>query len=129
MGRTLLLLALGSSLCLGTHLAAAAGSPRPAVEFPLPVDSYYDQRTPSLFGKLVGRIEQEPLNLVATLIFFAAIVHTFLVTKFRRIAYHYQQAYQAIEHLLHEPQGSPDTDRGQEKLIFRAQLFYFMGEV
>lgn len=129
MGRTLLLLALGSCLGLTALLATAAGSLRSAAEFPLPVDSYRDEQIPSLFGKLVGRIEREPLNLVATIIFFAAISHTFLATKFRQIAYHYQQAYQAIEHLLHDPYDLPDPGRGHEKLIFRAQLFYFMGEV
>jgi hypothetical protein len=64
-----------------------------------------------------------------TIIFFAAIAHTFLVAKFRRISYRYQQAYQAIEYLLHEPQSSPDPGTGHEKLIFRAQFFHFMGEV
>jgi hypothetical protein len=129
MGRTLLLLAVGSSFCLTTLLATAAGSLRPAAEFPLPLDSYRDQQIPSLFGKLIGRIEQEPLNLVATAIFLAAIIHTFLATKFRQIGYHYQQAYQAIEHLLHHPPDLPEPGRSHEKLIFRAQLFYFMGEV
>jgi hypothetical protein len=58
-----------------------------------------------------------------------ASAHTFLVAKFRQISHHYQQAYQAIEYLLHEPQSSPDPGTGYEKLIFRAQLFHFMGEV
>jgi len=62
MGRTLLLLVVGSSFCLSTLLATAAGSPRPAVEFPLPVDSYLDQQISSLFGKLTARIQREPLN-------------------------------------------------------------------
>jgi hypothetical protein len=110
-------------------LTTAAGLLRPAVEFPLPVDSYHDQQVASLLGKITGRIQREPLNLVATLIFFAAIVHTFLVTKFRRIAYHYHQAYQAIEYLLHQPQRLPGPGSGYEKFIFRAQLFHFMGEV
>ena len=57
---------------------AAAGLPKPALDFPVPVDSYHDQQIPSLFGKLTGRIQREPLNLVATIIFFGAIVHTFL---------------------------------------------------
>src|SRR5690348_8028149 len=54
MGRTLLLLALGVSLCLITVSATAAGLLRPAVNFPLPVDSHGDQQIPSLLGKLVG---------------------------------------------------------------------------
>ena len=81
MGRTLSLLVLGVSLCL---TALAAANPRfldAGADFPLPLDSYHDQQTPSLLGKLAARIEKEPLNLVATIIFFAAIAHTFLVPK------------------------------------------------
>src|SRR6516162_3390166 len=122
MGRTLALFVLGVSLCLTALGAANLRLPDAGADFPLPLDSYHDQRTPSLLGKLAGRIEKEPLNLVATLIFFAAIAHTFLVAKFRQISYHYQQAYQAIEYLLHEPQSSPGPRTGHEKLIFRAQL-------
>ena len=112
-----------------TPSATAAGLLRPAVNFPLPVDSYSDQQIPSLPGKLMGRIRREPLNLVATIIFFAAIVHTFLAAKFRKIAYHYQQSYEAIGYLLQAPDGLPDSGKGHDKLIFRAQLFSFMGEV
>ena len=65
------------------------------MDFPLPVDSYHDQQIPSLFGKLTGRIQREPLNLVATIIFFAAIIHTFLTAQFRKIAHRYQQRYEA----------------------------------
>jgi hypothetical protein len=99
------------------------------MEFPLPVDSYHDQQILSIFGKLTGRIQREPLNLVATIIFLAAIIHTFLTAQFRKIAHRYQRRYEAIEDLH---QGTVDPlDSGQErdKLIFRAELFNFMGEV
>jgi|ERR1700733_11715532 hypothetical protein len=43
MGRTLRFLGLGLSLCLTPLTTIAAGLPRPAVDFPLPVDSYHDQ--------------------------------------------------------------------------------------
>ena len=107
----------------------AAGLPKPALDFPVPVDSYHDQQIPSLFGKLTGRIQREPLNLVATIIFFGAIVHTFLAGWFRKIAHNYQQSYDAIEYLLEAKDGSPDFGKRHDKLLFRAQLFYFMGEV
>jgi Putative Na+/H+ antiporter len=129
MGKTLLLLGLWSSLCLTTLSTTAAGLPRPALDFPLPVDSYHDQQVPSLFEKLTGRIQREPLNLVATIIFLGAIVHTFLVNWFRKIAHNYQQSYEAIEYLLHAADGPPDFGKKHDKLLFRAQLFYFMGEV
>ena len=129
MGRTLRFLGLGLSLCLTTLSTTAAGLPRPALDFPLPVDSYHDQQIPSLFGKLTGRIQREPLNLVATIIFFGAIVHTFLAGWFRKIAHNYQQSYDAIEYLLEAKDGPSDFGKRHDKLLFRAQLFYFMGEV
>src|SRR5271165_1803307 len=129
MGKTLLLLGLWLSLCLTTLGATASGFLRPATDFPLPADSYGDQQIPSLFGKLTGRIQREPLNLVASIIFFAAIIHTFLTAQFRKIAYRYQKRYEAIEDLLHAKDGPPDLGKKRDKLIFRAQLFYFMGEV
>ena len=89
----------------------------------------HDQQIPSLLGKLTGRIQREPLNLVATIIFFGAIVHTFLAARFRKIAHNYQQSYEAIEYLLHATDGPPDFGKKHDKLLFRAQLFYFMGEV
>ena len=129
MGRTLRLLGLGLSLCLTTLSTTAAGLPKPALDFPVPVDSYHDQQIPSLFGKLTGRIQREPLNLVATIIFCGAIVHTFLAGWFRKIAHNYQQSYDAIEYLLEAKDGPPDFGKRHDKLLFRAQLFYFMGEV
>src|SRR6476646_5231452 len=129
MGKTLLLLGLWSSLCFTTLSTTAAGLPRPALDFPLPVDSYHDQQVPSLFEKLTGRIRREPLNLVATIIFLGAIVHTFLVNRFRKIAHNYQQSYEAIEYLLKATDGPPDFGKKQDRLLFRAQLFYFLGEV
>jgi Putative Na+/H+ antiporter len=129
MGRTFAFLGLGLSLCLATLSTTAAGLPKPALDFPVPVDSYHDQQIPSLFGKLMTRIQREPLNLVATIIFFGAIVHTFLAGWFRKIAHNYQQSYDAIEYLLEAKDGPPDFGKRHDKLLFRAQLFYFMGEV
>jgi len=116
-------------LCLTPLSTTAAGLPKPALDFPVPVDCYHDQQIPSLFGKLTGRVQREPLNLVATIIFFGAIVHTFLAGWFRKIAHNYQQSYDAIEYLLEAKDGPPDFGKRHDKLLFRAQLFYFMGEV
>jgi hypothetical protein len=127
LGRTLLLLGLGLSLFLTALAATAAGVP--ARDFPPPVDSYHDQQIPSIFEKLAHRIQREPLNLVATIIFFAAIIHTFLTAQFRKIAHRYQRRYEAIEELLPAAISPPDSRKEHDKLIFRAQLFYFMGEV
>src|SRR5260221_9909986 len=124
MGKAFLLLGLGLSLCLTTVGDVTAEVLKPAADFPLPVDSYGDQQIPSLFGKLIGRVQREPLNLVATIIFFAAIIHTFLTAQFRKIGHRYQRRYEAIQDSL-----PPDSGKKNDELIFRAELFYFMGEV
>jgi putative Na+/H+ antiporter len=128
-GRRFLLLGLGFSLSLTVLTATGAGLQRPAIDFPPGVNSYHDQQIPSIFGKLAHRIQQEPLNLVTTVIFFAAIIHTFLTAQFRKIAHHYQRRYEAIEDLLPVTTDSSDCEKEYERLIFRSQFFYFMGEV
>jgi hypothetical protein len=60
---------------------------------------------------------------------FGAIVHTFLAGWFLKIAHTYQQGYDVIEYLLEAKDGSPDFGKKHAKPLFRAQLFYFMGEV
>ena len=52
-----------------------------------------------------------------------------MTPQLRKIAHRYQRRYEAIEDLLHAPVGSPDSGKEHDKLIFRAQFFYFMGEV
>jgi hypothetical protein len=126
-GNTLLFLGLALSLSLTTVAATGAGVP--ARDFPPPVDSYHDQQIPSIFEKLAHRIRREPLNLVATIIFFAAIIHTFLTAQFRKIALRYQRRYDAIEESLPATASPPDSGKEYDELIFKAQLFYFMGEV
>src|SRR5208282_4386828 len=85
MFRRLLVLGLGLSLCLATLAATAAGLLRPAIDFPLPAESYGDQQIPSLFGKLTGRIQREPLNLVGTIIFSLRSFTRFWPVSFVRL--------------------------------------------
>jgi len=95
--------------------------------FPPPLDSYGDAALTSIGAKLAHRITAEPFNLVGSLIFLAAIVHTFLVAKFRHIGH-------AAEHELAALEES-DTERDEgflrrtDRLRFRATLFHFLGEV
>ena len=71
----LLLLAAGS-------LAASAAASEAGRVFPLPLGSYGDSHLTGLWSVLRHRIEQEPLNLWATLLFFGALVHTFFTHRF-----------------------------------------------
>jgi hypothetical protein len=46
--------------------------------FPKPVEEYHDEHIRGITAKLVQRIQAEPFNLVGTLVFLGAIIHTFL---------------------------------------------------
>ena len=53
--------------------------------YPLSLDSYGDEGW-SLFARLANRIASEPLNIWVSLIFLAAILHTFFAKKFMQIS-------------------------------------------
>jgi len=109
-------------LCLvWLGIASAAGdSPDEAKAFPRSLESYNDSDLKRISSILVNRIKQEPFNLVATLIFFCAIVHTFLTSRFLAIAHKWEH-----EHDEKMKQGVADT----YSVHHGAEIFHFLGEV
>ncbi len=77
--------------------------------FPPALESYVGEEGLSLLQVLVFRVREEPLNLVATVIFALAIVHTFLAPRIHRLAHDLK---------------SRDTEHS-----FKAEAAYFFGEV
>jgi len=75
---------LGWWLAAGpVHAAGIAPTNGPAAfEFPPPLESYQDADLPGVWDVLVNRAHQEPFNLWASLLFLAAVLHTFLTHKF-----------------------------------------------
>jgi Putative Na+/H+ antiporter len=120
-------------LCLfGGRLnsVSAAAMPdvgHPEINFPKSLEEYHDDETPSLLQKLIGRVRTEPFNLVGTIIFLCAILHTFLTSKFMHIAHGYKQQFDALGD--QETVSDPSIERRRDALQFRAQFFHFMGEV
>lgn len=106
---------------------ARAAQPRKDQKFPLSSDSYHDESISTLSGKLIARVQQEPFNAAATIIFFAAIVHTFLASRFQKIAHDYDVQARDIEDL--DPPERHKRDNEWDRLLFRAQFFHFMGEI
>jgi len=107
--------------------AGAAGIPHEGGEsaFPRPISSYGDDQVGNLWQKLGQRILEEPFNIVATIIFFLAIVHTFLASRFLRIAHRYEHGYEALD----KDSTDPEVLRKRDRLRFRATVFHFFGEV
>src|SRR5215470_16759942 len=61
---------------------AATAETSPAREFPPRLESYADANLSGLGEVLQHRVQVEPFNLWATLLFIAAVIHTFMTHKF-----------------------------------------------
>jgi hypothetical protein len=103
---------------------AAASMP-----FPLPLDSYGDGALTQLGAVLLGRIQAEPFNLVATGIFLLAITHTFLTAKFRHWAHEVEAAHAARLKRSAAAPGDADEDGRPDEVSFPGQILHFLGEV
>ena len=75
---------VGSSSCASEAASGDAAS-GDALEFPLRLESYGDENFDGIGAKLRNRIEHDPFNLVAAIIFLCAIIHTFMASKFMSV--------------------------------------------
>jgi len=101
--------------------AFAAGEPsKDAPVFPPSLESYNDADAPSIMAILKNRVRQVPFNLIATLIFLCAIIHTFLTSKFLAIGHKWEH-----DHEKKKKQGLVDKHSVHQG----AELFHFLGEV
>jgi hypothetical protein len=72
-------------LFLGQIQSGLAAPAKP--DFPKPLEEYRDEQISGIFAKLGHRIQSDAFNLLGTLIFVAAIIHTFLASKLMQIAH------------------------------------------
>ncbi len=91
-----------------------------AIAFPRSLDSYNDADLGGIGAILKNRIRQEPFNLVATLIFIVAILHTFMASKFLAVAHKWETAH---EEKIKAGQVQPYA------IHLGARFFHFFGEV
>ena len=120
VGSIVFLCLLGFGLISGAWAIAADQPADDAKAFPRSLDSYNDSGVQSIAAILMNRIQAEPFNLAATLIFFCAIIHTFLTGKLMAIAHKWEH-----EHEQKIKKGLVD----KESVHHRAELFHFLGEV
>ena len=126
-GMILLVLSMWGGPLDFARAAATPDGNHPQIDFPKPLDEYHDDDTPNLAQKLIGRVRLDPFNIVGTLIFVCAILHTFLTAKFMHISHGYKLQFEA---LADQEKGlDPSVERRRDALQFRAQFFHFMGEV
>lgn len=84
---------------------------------------YGSEEGMSLWEVLKHRVAKEPFDLVATVIFFCAIVHTFLAMKIGRLAKRFQKK--------HEEKMASDRDYGaiEKRVCYKAEIFHILSEV
>lgn len=97
--------------------------------FPLPLSEYPASDGKSVLDVLRARVQTEPFNAVATLIFLCAIVHTFLTAKFRTWCHHVEEAH--AKKVGRAGAATPDTDEDDipNEVSFAGQILHFLGEV
>jgi len=121
------LIALGSWSVLS---AADGGGHSDEVNFPLALESYAPAGDAGMIEVLKARVAAEPFNLVATVIFILAIVHTFLTGRFRHWAHEVEHAHG--EKLKKRERLKPtdnDNDGKPDEVSFKGQILHFFGEV
>jgi Na+/H+ antiporter NhaD/arsenite permease-like protein len=129
-----LLIALG--LFAANHMFASGGgegSQGGEHVFPIPETAYSEMEAHHLeeLGHDLGLIEQlkirataDPFNVVATIIFFLAVVHTFLASNFNKMAHKFE-----LEHRANVGSHERTYVEGRQPVSFKATLFHFLGEV
>ena len=93
-----------------------------AIQFPPPLESYGDAHLTGLWDVLVNRAHQEPFNLWASLLFLAAVIHTFLTHQFTRLAH-------ALEQRQQRRWQANATHAGPPPIPVPSRVLHFFGEV
>ncbi len=88
--------------------------------FPLPLSAYLPPGAGASLPEILrSRVEAQPFNLTATVIFGLAILHTFMAKRLTVLAHHTQLAHEARQQAAGE-EPSPSI---------KAEFLHFLGEV
>lgn len=114
-------------LCLLlTAPAAWAASVAPAAPFPRELSTYADPAAGGIMDVIRARAAAEPFNVVATIIFILAVLHTFVAPKIRHWGHVIEERH--CERLKIE-RGDHDDDGQPDEVSFWGQILHFFGEV
>ncbi|MEO6246718.1 MAG: putative Na+/H+ antiporter [Opitutaceae bacterium] len=115
-------------LVAGTAFAAQATVAGDAPVFPRPVTEYGPVQAEGLMATLQHRMHAEPFNIVATVIFMLAVLHTFLTAKIRHLAHVVEERH--LARLKAQPERTDRNDDGTpDEVSFWGQTLHFLGEV
>lgn len=130
--RLLLLLTILSCCLLPMLCHAEAATPEKKwpnydqyAAFPRPLQEYESPSQSGVTAILKSRAQQEPFNVVATVIFLLAIAHTFAAGPITHLSHKLKKRHQKR---LRE-QGISGDDQGVEHVSFWASMLHFFGEI
>lgn len=115
-------------LLLLTATAAWAAGPVPAGDFPRALSTYADPTEGGVLEVIKTRAAAEPFNVVATLIFVLAVLHTFATAKIRHWAHVIEERHCERLKLKRGPR-DVDDDGQPDEVSFWGQTLHFLGEV
>jgi hypothetical protein len=108
------------------HYPELADGSRQYASFPIPPEAY-----PPVEGGLMDilrtRVETDPFNLAATIIFALAILHTFAAGFFAKLAHKFEHLHD--EQLRKRGVRDADHPDGVHEVSFLGTIFHFLGEV
>ena len=102
-------------LLLAPDALAFGGPAMKGSPLPLPLDSYTGEAGMTLWQLLLHRVQEDPVNLLATAIFLLAILHTFAAARITAAAHR-------LQHRIEKETGGPGHS-------FRVEMLHFLGEV
>ena len=130
-------LLIAISAFAGSQLSASGGASgvleASSIVFPIPETAYAEMEAHhaeelghelGLIAGLKIRAAADPFNVVATVIFFLAVLHTFMATKFNHLAHQFAAAHRDKM----SSHGKMYVE-GRDPVSFKATLFHFLGEV
>jgi hypothetical protein len=115
-------------LLFALSLSGFFPAPANAATFPPPLESYQDEGNHDVGTVLATRMLAEPFNPIATVIFFLAIIHTFLAPKILGLSHRIQQAHEAQLREIHGPDFQ-ETVPSRLRQSIPAAVLHFLGEV
>lgn len=137
MNKILFFLSCILCITLSHSLAYAGGAvEKKAFAFPTELTQYQviegeyaeskaiDAKELTLLERLKLRASVDPINIIATLLFFGAILHTFAAGHFMKLSHELEESHRAE---------LSDRDfcyvNGKDPVSFKAKLYHFLGEV
>ncbi len=107
--------------------AGGHGAKKQAAKFPIPLRDYAaEEEGMALWDKLCHRVEKDPFNLAATIIFFLAVLHTFLAPKISSYAHHLEKKHKES---LRAQKFRIEHPEQRLPVSFTSTILHFLGEV